>query len=115
MPSERSHSDTPDPFGGVANERHSALRNSLAVGQGPQVNLTKHTLAYTSIFCFGLNGVVVWVGAKHPKNNCVAIPITPINGSFAPTAIRIGMGQGSAVEPDKANTGMHRHFLLWFE
>ncbi len=52
MPSERSHSDTPDPFGGVANERHSAIRNSLAVGQGPQVNLTKHTLAYTSIFCF---------------------------------------------------------------
>ncbi len=35
MPSERSHSDTPDPFGGVANERHSALRNNLAVGQVP--------------------------------------------------------------------------------
>jgi hypothetical protein len=33
-------------FGGVANERHSALRNNLAVGQVPQLNLTKQTATH---------------------------------------------------------------------
>jgi hypothetical protein len=37
--------------------------------------------------------VVYPVRAKHPKNNCVALPIALINGSLAATTIRIGMGQ----------------------
>jgi len=40
------------PFGGVANERHSALRNNLAIGQVPQLNLTLQALAHAGFLNF---------------------------------------------------------------
>jgi len=55
--------------------------------------------------------VVDPVGAKHPKNNCVALPITPINGSFAPTSIRIGVGQVPQLNLTE-QTGTHVLFHL---